>query len=61
MLNVVYPPHVESFLQIFKVATLQFIPNPFSWMFGDYNDQTLPVNPAFMKLGLDGIFIKNVG
>lgn len=28
-MNVDYPEHVEAFLRVFKIATLDFLPNPF--------------------------------
>ena len=60
-LNVQYPRNLATFLGVFKVSTLKFIPNPFSWFIENYDEETVESPAKFNSNGLDGLFLKNSG
>lgn len=57
--NVDFPSNLESFLKIFKVVAMGFVPNPIDWFYKD--DTKIITPPRFMDNGYTGSFLLNSG
>ena len=61
LINIDYPPNVEILLNIFKVAKLDFVPNPIDVIVPDMKEQSLPAPKKFDDNGFDALFLANSG
>lgn len=60
-LNVEYPKNFQSFLDIFKFARLNFIPNPLSLPFNIKDEDLLDSPPKFFDNEFSGLFVYTGG
>ena len=61
LINVDYPDNVKMLLEVFKIAKLDFIPNPVKWVIPNILDLSAPAPGKFDENGFDGLFIANSG
>ena len=59
--NTELPKNLKSYLQIFKVGTLSFLPNPAKIIFPDLEEESLSAPERFEDSDVDGMFLVNAG
>lgn len=58
-INVTYPVNVEIFLELFQVASLDFIPNPIEKILSDVEKNSVPVPGKYEVHEIEGLFLIN--